>query len=83
MNQTLLKGNICVRTPPYIFSNMSDLACSLDSTEKAVCTDELSVSHDHIYQGHHGLLKKVHISTTYTLLTNLPNHLWKQNILSV
>ena len=72
-------------TPPYIFSNMLDPACSLDSTEKAVCTyrDELSVIHDHIYQRHHGLLKKVHISTAYTLLTNLPNHLWKQNILSV
>lgn len=38
MNQTLLKGNIYVRTPPYLFSNMLDPAGSLDSTEKAVCT---------------------------------------------
>lgn len=68
MNQTLLKGNVYVQTPPYLFSNMLDPAGSLDSTEKAVCTqrNELSVIHDHIYQCHHGLLKKVHISTAYT-----------------
>lgn len=37
MHQTVLQGNVYIRTPPHLFPNTLEQTHSLDSTEKDVC----------------------------------------------